>query len=513
MKLKSSIKKSFIALLILSVIAGAIVSYGMLSEINKTLGGHVDVVDTSQFTYKYGKLAIKDITLLSEDGNAMLPNQNLLIQNNSIVALGDSITIPDGYEVVEGSGKFLIPGLIDSHVHIKKSKNDLLLYLANGITYIGEMTGMKEHFTYAQDIKDGTFLGPRMYIASPKISSQKGLKATFRSWFERRHQNFTTEIAIRKAVRNYKAKGYKAIKLSSDLYEKKLYLSLIDEAKKENIPVIGHLPVYIYMEDLYTSGQSQLSHIGSITQSEMNEFGGVGYTNADKFLAYFKAKADSIAIKLKQNDITLSSTLWIHEHIDNQDFELEAFLKTIEIEYQNPGWLEGTKFSGGWLPGTGNSYNNPNNNDPESKRQSAIFWDTRTEALHEMTRALIRHGVTITAGTDAHGANGVVPGFSLHDELESLANVGMPNNKVLRSTTQATAEWMQINTGKIAVGRDADLVILDKNPLNNIKNTKAINAVITNGKYLNRNTLNQMLQAVKEANNTSREVSIDEYLD
>ena len=312
MTLRSSIKKSLVLILVCGLIAGTVVSCGMLSEINKTLGGHVDVVDTAQFSYKYGKLAIKDITMLSEDGTSMLPNQTILIKNTKIDAIGDAISIPNDYEIIDGNGKYVIPGLIDSHVHVKRSKNDLLLYLANGITYIGEMTGMKEHFKYAEDIEEGTFLGPRMYIASPKVSSQKGMQATFRSWFERRHQNFTSEKAIRKAVRNYKAKGYKAIKLSSDLYEKELYLALIDEAKKENIPVIGHLPVYIYMEDLYTSGQSQLSHIGSITQAEMNEYGGVDHTNADTFLAYFDKKVDSIAIKLKQHDITLSSTLWIH---------------------------------------------------------------------------------------------------------------------------------------------------------------------------------------------------------
>lgn len=513
MLLKSLIKKSLISLLTLAIIGGIIVSYIMLSEVDKTLGGHVEVVDTSQLSFTFGKLAIKDITVLSEDGRTMLPNHTVLIKNTKIEALGDSINIPNDYEIIDGRGKYLIPGLIDAHVHLKKSKNDLLLYLANGITQVGEMTGMKEHFKYAKDIEDGTFLGPRIYIASPKVSSQKGFKATFRSWFERRHQNFTSQKAIREAVRDYKKEGYKAIKLSSHLFEKEMYLALIDEAKKENIPVIGHLPIYIYMEDLYTSGQSQLSHIGSITQSEMNEYGGVDYTNADKFLAYFRTKADSIAIKLKQNNITLSSTLWIYEHIDDQDFELAEFLKTIELEYQNPGWVEGTKFSGGWLPGTGNSYNNPNNNDPESKRQSAIFWDTRTEALHEITRALIQHDVTITAGTDANGANGVVPGFSLHDELESLSKVGMSNAQVLHSATLASAEWMQTNSGKIKIGYDADLVLLDDNPLDDISNTKAINAVITNGKYLNRTTLDTMLEKVKEANNRSREVNIDEFLD
>ena len=513
MKLKSSIKKWVIVFLTLLVIALTTVSCGMLSEINHALGAHTEVVNTSQFKVTFGKLAIKNINVLSENSEVMIPNQTVLINGSKIESISDSIAIPNDYDIIDGTNKFLIPGLIDSHVHIKKSKNDLLLYLANGITHVGEMTGMKEHFEYAKEIEEGSFLGPRMYIASPKVSSEKGIKVKFRSWFERRQQNYPTPKAAIKAVRKYKKKGYKAIKLASQLFDRDIYFAVIDEAKKQNIPVIGHLPAYVYMEDLYTSGQSQLSHIESITQSEMNEYGGVDYTNAKEFLKYFKDKSDSIAIKLKESDITISSTLWINEIMPEQDFNLAIFLRTIPLEYMNPGWVEGSKVSGGWLPGLGNSYENPNNTDDESMAKSKVFWDTKIEALKTITRALVKHGVVITAGTDAHGAAGCIPGFSLHKELESLNKFGMSNAQVLQSATIATAEWMKINTGKIKVGYDADLVILDKNPLNNIKNTTAINAVITNGKYLNRDTLNKMLKAVKEANNRSREVSIDEYLD
>lgn len=513
MKPRSSIKKILTSILLVVVIALTVISYKMIYEINKPLGKHIEVVDTSQFKSISGKFAIKNINVLSENSEVMIPHQSVLIKGNTIESIGDSIHIPKDYFVVDGTNKYLIPGLIDSHVHIKKSKNDLLLYLANGITYVGEMTGMKEHFTYAKEIEKGSFLGPRMYIASPKVSSEKTFMTTLRSWFESRQQNFTSEKAIRKAVSDYKAKGYQAIKLSSGLYERDFYFALIDEAKKENIPVIGHLPPYIYMEDLYTSGQSQLSHIASITQSEINEYGGLNYKNAEAFVKYFTAKADSIAIKLKENNITISSTLWIYENMDKQDFDLKNFLKTIELEYMNPGWVEPSKFSGGWLPGTGNSYNIPDNNDSISMARSKIHWDAQTKVVQEMTKALSRHKVTILAGTDANGANGCVPGFSLHDELESLNAVGLSTSQVLHSATLASAEWMKINTGKIKVGYDADLVILNENPLENIQNTKAINTVIANGKLFNRETLDRMLHEVKEANNRGRNISIDEYLD
>jgi imidazolonepropionase-like amidohydrolase len=114
----------------------------------------------------------------------------------------------------------------------------------------------------------------------------------------------------------------------------------------------------------------------------------------------------------------------------------------------------------------------------------------------------------MTAGTDAHGACGAVPGFSLHSELVSLNRVGLPNAAVLQMATRTAAEWMGISTGRIAVGQRADLVLLRNNPLDEMAYTQHIEAVMTNGKWLDRATLDAMLAAVKTANARSRELPI-----
>jgi hypothetical protein len=371
------------------------------------------------------------------------------------------------------------------------------------------MTGMKEHFEWLKDIEEGA-LGPDIFIASPKVNSQEGMGPTFRSWFEKRHQNFTTPLEGRKAVRNYKAMGYDAIKLSSDL-NAEMYAVINDEAKQLGIPVIGHLPVGIGFDDLYESGQSQLAHIESITNALMYDFGGISLENSEAYLQHVRESADSIAIKFNENNIVVASTIWLHENIVNQDFDLSNFLKTIELEYMNPGWVEGSYVSRGWLPGN-NSYENLNNTDPESKRFSEVYWETHIEAMHIMTRALFRHGVTVTAGTDANGACGVIPGFSLHDELESLSNVGLSNAQVLQTATSVSAKWMQSNAGKIEAGYKADLVLLKENPLEDIRNTRSIHAVIANGKLLDRAVLDEILESIKVANTKSRKINIDAFI-
>ena len=506
-KLKSRKKWIWGAVVALVAISMAVIMF-FRYEVNHILGGNTAVVDASQFKTLSGQMAISNVSVLSTDSESIIENQTVLIKDKKIESIGPNISIPKNYHVIDGTGQYLIPGLVDAHVHIKKSKNDLLLYIANGVTHIGEMTGMKEHFRYRKQISEGA-LGPKMYISSPKLTSQKTMKAAFRSWFEKRHQNFTTPLKARKAVRKFKSQGYDAIKLSSDI-NVELYNAINDEAKKIGIRVIGHLPIEIGLDDLYQSGQSQLAHITSITQAVLNDLGGLSSKNAEDCLQYFRQNSDSIAVKLKEQDIVVASTIWLNESISKQDFDLSNFLKTIELEYMNPGWVEGSFISRGWLPGN-NSYENLNNTDSESKRLSEIYWKTYVEAMHIMTRALFRNGVTVVAGTDANGADGVIPGFSLHDELESLHNSGLTNAQVLHAATLAPAKWMQSNAGKIEEGYRADLVLLKENPLEDIRNTRTINAVIVNGELLNRALLDTILLSIKDANNKSRKINIDAF--
>ncbi|MDX2420427.1 MAG: amidohydrolase family protein [Nitrospirota bacterium] len=508
--MRSKISKWMLGVLIVGLIIAAGAHLFVSSEIDHVLGGDTDVVDIAHFKTVSGKLAIANVNLLSTDALSMLPNQTVLVEDRNIESVGQDIVIPADYHVIDGTGQYLIPGLVDSHVHIKKSRNDLLLYVVNGVTQVGEMTGMESHFELRKQIQDGA-LGPDIFIASPKVTSQAGLNPTLRSWYDKRHQIFISPEAGREAVREYKAKGYEAIKIGSDL-SVDIYIAINDEAGKAGLPVIGHLPTGLGLEDLYRSGQSQLAHLSSIIQATEHEFGGLSSANSQAYLDFINQNADRIAAEFKTNNIALSSTIWLHHTRLEHAFDLPNFLKTIELEYQNPGWIEGSVISTGWLPGN-KSYENPNSSDAESQRPTRIVWNTYKEAIDVMIQALVRHGVTIMAGTDAHGAPGVIAGFSLHDELLALRNAGLSNAQVLHSATLAPAQWFGTNAGKIQPGHEADLVLLSKNPLQDIENTRHINAVITNGLYLDRNELDTILAAVKAANNRSRKTSIDAFLE
>lgn len=494
---------------LLTLITLSIVScFGVTSQIKQHLGEKTELVNPSIFKTSSSPIGIKNVSVLSADCSKMLDSLTVLIKDDEIIHVAKGINIPNEYKVINGTGQYLIPGLVDTHAHLHRSKNDLLLFLANGVTHISEMFGQEKHLEWRKEAEDGA-LSPKIYVATRKVGSQKGLMRKIRSWFGSQF-NYTTPNKARKAVRKYKEQGYDAIKLSTFL-NAEIYYALTGEAKKQNIPTIGHLTSEVGLKGLYTSGQSQLTHIEEITKNTMVDFGGLGYDNTEEYLAYLKKNANDIAIKLKEIDMVISSTVWIIESIPKQNFDIENFLKTIELEYQNPGEIEGSKLAKGWLPGN-NSYENMDiKNDPNQIKNHKLFWETYVKAIHIMTKALVKHNVTIVTGTDSN-TTGVVAGFSLHDELESLSKIGLSNAQILHAATLAPAEWMHSNAGKIEVGHRADLVLLAKNPLENIKNTRTINAVITNGKLLDRSVLDKVLQSIKDANNKSRKININEFI-
>jgi hypothetical protein len=507
--MKFNLKTISLSILILLVLLTIATYLYFRHEINQSLGGNTQQVDSSLISPITGPIAITNVNVLSIDAKSMRPNQTVMIEAGKIVSISQNSEISNNYHVVNGKNKYLIPGLVDSHVHLKKSKNDLLLYVANGITQVAEMTGMEHHFDYIEEISKGS-IGPGIFVASPKITSQKGWYPTVRSIFEKRHQNYLSPSEGRDAVKKYKSMGYQAIKLSSDL-SPDIYYAVNDEAQKQKIPVIGHLPVGLQLKDLYQSGQSQLSHIDSITHNLMNEFGGITEQNHQQFLSHIKSSANLIASKFKEQNIFLASTVWLHKTRQLQAYELQSFFKTIPLEYQNPGWLESSAISKGCLPG-GNAYEYASTDSAKTKQYVSTYLKTYNEAIKIITQSLIVHGVPITAGTDSLGACGMIAGFSLHKELQALNQIGLSNSQVLKSATSIPSEWMGTNAGLIKKGYQADLVLLNKNPLVDISNTQTIESVIVNGKYLDRKQLNNILAAVKKANNMSRNKKIDQYL-
>lgn len=478
------------------------------NELNKVLGNSTKVINISSIVKPSKTIQIKNTNVLSEDCSHFIKNQDVIIKNGKIIQLGENQLLENNTIIIDGTNKYLIPGLIDSHVHLKESKNDLFLYLVNGVTSVREMAGRPIALEWRKAIqKNG--IGPRMFVASPVImSSESGLTGYYYTW-TRQSINYSTKNEAEKEIKKLKEQGYDAIKMYG-FVNPEMFKTTIEIAKKYNIPVIGHIPL-VNLNTFYTSGQKEVAHVEELTVKTIDDFGKSISKNSEEFLAYLKTRSVQIAKKLKENNISVTSTIWLCESFLNQRFDLKLKLKEIELKYTNPKIIEGTPlYKLGWLPGK-NGYEYDGENNPNAKKLSLIYWKTYVEAIHIMTKALVDNKVAIMAGTDANVAT-VVPGFSLHDELQSLSKSGMTNSQALYSATVEPSNWMKSNTGKIKIGYNSDLVLLSKNPLVDMKNTKTIEYVFFDKNMIDKIQIKTILKAIEDVNNENRNIKIDEYL-
>ncbi|WP_136666905.1 amidohydrolase family protein [Flavobacterium sp. H122] len=478
------------------------------TELNKVLGKSTKVIDITSIIKPSKTVIIKNTNVLSEDCNHFIKNQDVIIKNGKIIHLGKNQLVEKNTVIIDGTNKYLIPGLIDSHVHLKESKNDLFLYLANGITSVREMAGRPITIEWKKSIQKNGF-GPRMFIASPPIYSESGFMGYYYAW-TRQSINYSTENEAEKKINKLREQGYDAVKMYG-FVNPEIFKTTIKITKKHNIPVIGHIPL-VSLETFYQSGQKEIAHIEELTVKTIDDFEKSISKNPKEYLAYLKTRSVQIAKKLKENNICVTSTISLVESFPRQRFDLKNELKKIELKYANPKIIEGTPiYKLGWLPSK-NGYEYDGEDTLEARKLSAIFWETYVKAIHIMTKALIDNKVKIMAGTDANVST-MVSGFSLHNELQSLSKSGMTNTQVIYSATVQPSDWMKRNTGKIKIGHNSDLVLLSKNPLEDIKNTKTIEYVFFDKNMIDKVQITAILKAIEKANNKNRSIKIDEYIE
>ncbi|HOP22405.1 MAG TPA: amidohydrolase family protein [Gammaproteobacteria bacterium] len=504
----ATLKKSLLYIIIFLILVYFATKVFIDSQVKHQNGLNTPVVDISQFNISDAPVAITNISVLSTDSSEMLDNQTVLIKNGLISKIGSELQVPGDYTKVDGSGKFLIPGLADTHAHTYNSKNDLLLYIVNGVTQIAILSSHPEMLEWRKDAKNGA-ISPQIFLSTGGLNSKYGFMSVVRSWFGS-HPGINTAEQAREAVEIYKEQGFDVIK-AYEYLNRESYFAMVEEAKKQHFPVSGHIPEEVTLDEIYHSGQSHLAHVEELVKGSMRQYNALDNRKNLSYLQYLNNNADDIAKKVKAGNISISTTVWLMESLPQQRFDLENFLKTIELEYENPGVIEGSVFASGWLPGSNRYESQVRDLSTEDREISRQFTDEYVQAIYIMTKALVDNDVILLAGSDSNTA-GTIAGFSMHDEFQSLSNAGLSNSQILHSATLAPSKWMGFNSGQIAEGMRADLVILDNNPLLDIKNTRSINAVILNGKLMTREVLDDILSQIKKANNSAREISIEQYL-
>jgi len=425
-------------------------------------------------------LVLAHVTIIDVTGGPSKPDMTVVIRGDRISEIGKAgeITAPPDATVVDASGKFLIPGLWDMHVHWYQ-RDSFTLFTANGITGIREMFGNSDLLRWRDEIAKGSLTGPRMIVASPIIDGPQPV--------------WPNSIAVsnedegRKAVRKVKEWGADFVKVYS-LLPRDAYFGIADESKRQGISFVGHVPFTVSAVEASDAGQKSIEHLTGVLlacsynetelRNEIAKARAPGARSraagADLLGTFSDRKAKDLFARFVKNQTWQTPTLTVlrsNAYLGDQNFRNDARLKYVPRPMRER-----------W----GQRIANRNDNDYVKR----VF---KKEV--EIVGAMQRAGVPLLAGTDT-GNPFCFPGFSLHDELALMVIGGLTPVEALRAATLNPAKFLGLDKtlGTIEPGKIADLVLLDADPLADIRNTQRINAVISNGRLFDRKALNKMLE-------------------
>jgi imidazolonepropionase-like amidohydrolase len=434
-------------------------------------------------------LTITHVNLIDIADGKVQPDTTVAIEGNRVVAVGPSTAAnPKRGLVVEGRGQYLIPGLWDMHTHVyfdntAADGTDLVLplLLANGITGVRDMGSELDPVLRArEDIAAHRMAGPRMIVSGPMLDGPKS--------------HYKSAIAIatpedgRKAVDMLQSRGADFIKIQSGV-PRDAYFAIADEAKKKSIEFEGHVPDAIRASEAVAAGQRTFEHlIGIFEASSRDEDKYLsGKKSPGAFLNTYDAKREGAIIQLlARNGVWQCPTLfwergqWLVDAID--------YTKDPDIGYAAKTWVTTQ-----W-PRSRNSILKSLDTDPLPVREEFV------EHELDMIRKLHAASVPFLAGTDTPAGVDVIPGVSLHLELQRFVAAGFTPLEALQTATLNPAKYYNklADFGPVRKGRIADLVLLRANPLLAIGNTREIAGVVADGRYISQADLDRLREKLRQ---------------
>ena len=419
-------------------------------------------IEAGYFNILAGKLMIpakevliKRINLFDAEQAIIIKDVDVLIKNGLIseIAVGKRIVAPSAKQI-DGTGKTILPGLWDMHVHFA-SDIDGILHVASGVTHVRDMGNDSSLFVRKQKIEKGTLIGPGIDIMSGFIDGAGPFAAPTGALINNLEEGL-------QAIRMYAQKGYQQIKLYSSI-KPEWVQPLAAEAHKYKMRVAGHIPAFMIAEQAIAAGYDEITHMNMLALNFLGDTVDTRSPNRFRLPAQKTAELnlDGEAMKkflllLKTKNIAVDPTINVFETMFTaRDGQMEERYKLVVNRF--PASIQRTiRAGGGGLPVT-----------DEMKDTYQKSFDV----FLKITRLLYENNIRIVAGTDGFA------GFDLHRELELYVKAGIPAANVLQLATYGTAVYTgkQNEWGSISPGRKADFIIVEGNPveqISHIRNTR-----------------------------------------
>jgi len=420
----------------------------------------------SEESQKPAVVAFVNVNVVPMDRERILPRQTVIVRADRISEIGpaDTTDIPEGALQIDGSDKYLMPGLADMHVHIWEDYQRTL-FIANGVTTVRNMWGAEYALKLRERIKKGKLIGPTIYTAGPLIDGGPPIWPT--------STVVETSEQAAQVVAEHKKAGYDFIKVYSRL-SLECYDAIVKAAAKHRIPVVGHVPGAVGLERVLAANQYGVEHLSGYS-SILTVEDSPSWEQIDEKRIPHIARVTREAGTWNCVTLILRQARLVSKGAE-QDREFP------HMNYVPPRikqrWFERRRYS-----------------DPNRRR--------RVSNRKQMTKALHDAGARILLGSDTPNAY-VVPGFSLHQELRILVDAGLTPYEAIKAGTRDAAECLgELDEfGTISAGLRADLILIEDNPLEDVSDAARRIGVMVRGRWFPQSDLQAMLEAlvIKHAN-------------
>ncbi len=406
---------------------------------------------------------IVNVSIVPMTSEVVLPQQTVVVVDGKIAEIGnvDAVPVPKGSTVVDGTDRFLMPGLAEMHAHVTSTdpyQVDRLstLFVANGITTIRGMLGQASHLRLRDQLASGEVFGPRLITSGPSLNGR----------------SVSGAADAARQVREQKAAGYDFIKVHPGLSSDE-FLALAKTANEVGIPYAGHVPAAAGVYQALQNNMATIDHLDGYFAALLpaNNDGSGGFGGFFDVLLAKELDVDKIpsivAATLEAGTWNVPTEVLIEQLID--DTPIAELKRRPETQYVSAATVRN------WVAAKEAQFTDRG----VDRESAALAIELRRRLIFELHKA----GAGLLLGSDAPQTFNV-PGFSAHRELNALVAAGLTPYEALRTGTVAVATFLGSNGGVVSEGKDADLILLNANPLDDIRNSERIHGVMLRGRWL-----------------------------